>query len=171
MIRNKAFLTGLGAGMMAGAVLLQLMVAVNKLESKPFAQEAKPLSLDQLKEQADKYNHKLVPKDQSFYTSQEIEDIKKKAAEEERNKTAGQNSSAPVEPPKEKVTRTVWIPEHMDATSVANMLVQAHVIAEPTKLIAALKQMQLSGKIRSGIYTFEDSPDETELVKRLTSPQ
>lgn len=173
MIRNKALMTGIGIGLMVGALVIQLMVKADELGQSPIAAQLQELSMEQLKSQAESHQMKLVPMDQKTYSSQEIEDIKKKAAEDERKKLAAQPQSvatpAPAEAAKEKVLRTVYIPDRMDAKTVAYLLATAQVVPDAAKLVTTLEIMQLSGKIRSGVYTFEDSSDVTEVAKRITS--
>jgi hypothetical protein len=168
VLRNKAFLIGLGSGLIAGAVMLQLMWKVDELENKKPQAGASVPTQEQVKLDAERLNLKL-------YTQQQVDEMKMKAAEEEKNriaKTAAPVPTATPTPtalPKEKIIRTVLIPDRLDATSVAGLLVQAQIIAEPTKLISMLEDQKLTGKIHYGFYSFENSPDVTDVLKRITT--
>ena len=163
MFKNRTFVTGLGIGLIAGAVLLQLLETVNGIENRPIADE---LTLTELKDAAEKQNYKLVPQDERTYTEQEIETLKQKAAEEERQRLAAENNSASA--PQGKVIRTVYIPDRTNAADVANILAKANIIAEPEPLINRMKELQLTTKIRYGMYTFETIPELDELIRLLT---
>lgn len=66
--------------------------------------------------------------------------------------------------------RSVYIPDKTDATSVANLLVQAHILAEPTKFIALLEEQKLSGRIRFGYHEFVNNADVADVVRNITLP-
>jgi len=163
VLKNRTFVTGLGIGLIAGAVLLQLLETANGIKNRPLAGE---LTLDELKEAVEKQNYKLVPQDERTYTEQEIERLKQKAAEEERQRLAAENNS--VSAPQGKVIRTVYIPDRTNAADVANILAKANIIAEPDSLINRMKELQLITKIRYGVYTFETIPELDELIRLLT---
>lgn len=170
MLRNRTFLIGLGSGLIAGAVMLQLMWKVDEMENKTPQADAAILTQEQVRLEAERLNLKL-------YTQQQIDEMKMKAAEEEKNRIAKTAAPSPIatptakpgDPPKEKIIRTVFIPDRLDATSVAGLLVQAQILTESTKLIAMLEDQKLTGKIHYGFYSFENSPDVAEVLKRITT--
>ncbi len=178
MLRNRFFLIGLGCGLIAGAVFLQLMMNADKVQNKTSETgSASLLTQEQLQQEASRLNMKVIPKEQQAYTQQQIDEIKQKAVTEEKNQAAkasptptttpiSQATAAPTSVPKEK---TVFIPDRMDATSVANLLVQNQVISEPTKLLGLLVEQKLTEKIRYGNHTFPDQTEVNEIVRIITS--
>lgn len=167
MFKNRLFLYGLGIGLIAGAVMLQLMFKVDEMERLP--------TVEQLQADSGKLNYKVVPKEQPIYTDKEIEAIKQKAAEEERNKLAKQTaapSPAPTNaPPAQtvaKTVKTVYISERMDASQVADMLANAGVLPDSAGLVASLNQKKLTTRIRAGSYSFEDQPSVDDVIAKIT---
>ena len=167
MFKNRLFLYGLGLGLIAGAVMLQLMFKVDEMDRLP--------TVGQLQDQADKLNYKVVPKEQPVFSDKEIEAIKQKAAEEERNKLAKQTaapaaapSTAPPAQAVAKTVKTVYISERMDASQVADMLVKAGVLPDTTGLVSSLDQKKLTTRIRPGSYSFEDQPSVDDVIVKIT---
>ncbi|MFK7695807.1 hypothetical protein [Paenibacillus sp. HJGM_3] len=83
MLKNKTYLVGLGSGLILGAVLLQLMWKVDQLENKSV--NLGSLTAEQVRSEAERLNLKV-------YTQQQVEELKAKAAEDEKArlaKTAG----------------------------------------------------------------------------------
>ena len=179
MLRNKSFLVGLGSGLIAGAVMLQLMWKVDEMEIQTKA-SASPLTQQQLQSEAERLNLKV-------YTPQQVDDLKAKAIEEERVRLAKlatpAPTSAPATAPSPSPTATpsaspaaanidvkaVTIPDRWDATSVANLLLEKRIILDTTKFIALLEEQKLSGKILPGTYAFVNSPDLAEVIKKITT--
>ncbi|TMV52061.1 endolytic transglycosylase MltG [Paenibacillus mesophilus] len=167
MFKNRLFLYGLGLGLIAGAVMLQLMFKVDEMERLP--------TVEQLQADAGKLSYKVVPKEQPVYSDKEIEAIKQKAAEEERNKIAKQTAApapAPTNaPPAQavvKTIKTVYISERMDASQVADMLANAGVLPDSAGLVASLNQKKLTTRIRAGSYSFEDQPSVDDVIAKIT---
>lgn len=173
MFKNKFFIYGLGLGLIAGAVLLQLMFKVDEMEGRTSDPGQSASALEQLQAQADKLNYKVVPKAQAIYSDKDIETLKQKAAEEERNKIAKQ-TAAPSVPgasplqPAAKTVRTVYISERMDASQVADMLVKAGLLPDTGGFVALLGEKKLTTRIRSGSYSFEDQPTVDDIIARIT---
>lgn len=177
VLRNKMFLIGLGSGLIAGAIMLQLMWKVDEMESKTNRTSMTDFTVEQVKKEAERLSMTVISKDQQVYTSQQIDEIKRMAAEEEKTRqakaapTPAPTTQSPVtkEATKEKIVRTVVIPDRSDATAVAALLVQAQIISEPTKLIAMLQEQKLTSRIYYGFYSFENSPEVAEVVKKITT--
>jgi hypothetical protein len=163
VLKSKPFLIGLGCGLIAGAIFLQLMISSGEIKNKTSVIVADALTQEQLQAEAGRLNMKVIPKENLSYTQQQIDEIKQKAAAEEKSKAA---NAAPV---KEKILRTVHIPNPMDATSVANVLVTAQVIPESAQLLNLLIEQKLTEKIRYGTYTFEDQTDVKEVLRKITT--
>lgn len=172
MFKNKFFLYGLGLGLIAGAVLLQLMFKVDEMEGRTLEAGQSASALERLQAQADKLNYKVVPKTQPIYSDKDIESLKQKAAEEERNKIAKQTASppAPGGSPSQpaKTVRTVYISERMDASQVAEMLVKASLLQDTGGFVALLGEKKLTTRIRSGSYSFEDQPAVDDIIAQIT---
>jgi hypothetical protein len=173
VFKNKFFLYGLGLGLIAGAVLLQLMFKVDEMEGRTLDAGQSASALEQLQAQADKLNYKIVPKAQTIYSDKDIETLKQKAAEEERNKIAKQTASPSVpgaspSQPAAKTVRTVYISERMDASQVADMFVKANLLPDTSGLVASLYQKKLTTRIRAGSYSFEDQPTVDDIIAQIT---
>ncbi|PYI50396.1 hypothetical protein [Paenibacillus flagellatus] len=170
MFKNRTFLYGLGFGLIAGAVLLQLMFKVDELENRPLEQ-TQPATVDQLQAQADKLNYKVVPKDQSVYSDKDIEAIRQKAAEEERAKLAKTQQPAnpgASQPAAAKTIRSVYISDRMDAAAVADLFVKAQIVTDANSLVAALRDTKSTTRIRAGSYSFEDNTPIADIVAAIT---
>lgn len=163
MFKNRLFLYGLGLGLIAGAVLLQLMMKVDDLENGALTQT---MTMEQLQAQADKLNAKIVPKEQTVYSGKDIEAVKQKAIEDERNKLAAQNASAP--PPPTATIKTVYISELMNAYQVADMFVKAGILSDAPTLVSSLSQKKLTTRIRAGSYSFPESATVDDIIAKIT---
>ncbi|GAA3406597.1 hypothetical protein ACFFNY_24430 [Paenibacillus hodogayensis] len=173
MFKNRLFLYGLGSGIIAGAILLQLTLKAEELEGRPLGQ-TEPASLAQIQAQADKLNYKLVPKDQTAYSDKDLEALKQKAAEEERARLAKQpggaaGSSAPVQAPP-KAVHSVYISERMDAAQVSDLFAKAGILPDASGLMSALSEKKLTTRIRSGSYTFEGPATVDDILAKIIIP-
>lgn len=168
MLKNRLFVYGLGFGLIFGAVLLQLMNAVEKLESSPNV-PSQAMTAEQLQAHAEKLNYKLVSKDQPIYSDKDLEAIRLKAAEDERSRLAKQ-APQPSQPASAQHTRTVYISDRMDASAVAQMFAEANIVPDAKTLIAALEDKQLTTRIRYGVYTFVDNTAIDEIIAKITTP-
>lgn len=71
MIKNRSFMIGLGSGLLAGALLLQLMNAGTGANVVPQASEVVKPTKEQLREQAEALGLKLVEADDKRMTEEE----------------------------------------------------------------------------------------------------
>ncbi|MDF2657331.1 MAG: hypothetical protein K0Q94_122 [Paenibacillus sp.] len=164
MFKNKGFVYGLGIGLIAGAVMLQLMFKVDEMENRTIRQGG-PAAVDQLQAEADKLNYKVVPKDQKTYSDKDIEAIRQKTSEEERSKLAAQPVPQQVPP---KTVSSVYITEQMNAYHVADMLLKANLIADSNGFVTTLRDKKLTTRIRAGSYSFEGGASVDDIISRIT---
>ncbi|MDF2721423.1 MAG: hypothetical protein K0Q59_1098 [Paenibacillus sp.] len=177
MLKNRFFLYGLGIGLICGAVLLQLMVKVEQMENSSLskqqtalpAQQPSAMTLEQLQEQAGKLNMKVVAKEQTIYSDQDIAKIKQQAAEEERSKAAVPNAVPPtIVEQKPSTIRTAYITEQMNAYQVAELLVKAGILPESGTFIANLAKKKLETRIIAGAYAFADQTAVDDIIAAIT---
>ncbi|WP_127580666.1 hypothetical protein [Paenibacillus koleovorans] len=180
MLKNRTFIIGLGIGLIAGAVLLQLLWIADPERNEATAEQTGlPMTQQQLALEAERLQLKVVPKDQIAYTTAQIEEIKRRAIEDDKAKSAAttpsptssnaaSSTSTPV-PTVQPTALMVYIPDKLDATSVAHLLVQYKVLQEPNALIDLLLQRGLTEKIRYGNYTFDKLNDAEDVMKKITA--
>ena len=164
MFKNKVFVYGLGVGLIAGSVLLQLMFNVEEMENRTI-QQGGTAAVEQLQAEADKLNYKVVPKDQKTYSDKDIESIRQKAAEEERGKLAVQPVPQQLQP---KTVSSVYITEQMNAYHVADMLLKANLITDSNGFVSALRDKKLTTRIRAGSYSFDSGASVDDIISRIT---
>lgn len=156
MFKNRSFLYGLGIGLIIGAVLLQLMLQAERLRQGPIA-------------------------GQHMYSDEEIESIRRTAAEQERARLAAQPSAGaqaggsqqtPPKPPEPivKTIRTVYITEQMNAYAVAAMFEKAGIVPDSNAFVSALREGGKTTKIRSGPYSFEENAQIPDIIAAITTP-
>ncbi|GMK40752.1 hypothetical protein PCCS19_38080 [Paenibacillus sp. CCS19] len=191
MLKDRRFLTGLGAGIVAGALLLQLMTMGQQTAELPGADSS----------------------DQPIYTEQEVEQMIEKAkaeAKAEANAAASDTSkqaeeeqvkspeepTAPNPPAKPEEATEAQQPEQPSApdagsasegkeqaatikqvviriepganlTSTAKLLADNGLIASESKFISKMKNDKKL--VRAGYFAFKGEPSLDEVVKTLTS--
>lgn len=162
---KKLYWTGLGSGMIAGALLLQLTLTVSDHADLPAAEPQ---------------DHQV-----KLYTEAEMEEVLATRLKEAMDKlepaTPTQEPAAeqpgestpepePAEPQIQIEKQTVlYVAYRMSAEDVADMLHKSGLIADPVAFLAEMKNRKLTGKIRTGVHLFEGEPTEDEIFENLTS--
>lgn len=166
---KKLFWTGLGSGMIAGALLLQLTLTVSDHAELPSMEPHD----DQVK----------------LYTEAEMDELLQLRLEEAMKKLvqttpeptpepepeqAGEptpESENPAEVPSQIEKQTVlYVAYRMSAEEVADMLHKSGLITDPVAFIAEMKNRKLTGKIRTGVHLFEGAPTEDDIYENLVAP-
>lgn len=195
MIRNRQFMTGLGIGLIVGALLLQIMMIGQgpngKLQTK-----------EQIEQAAAALNLKVVSADQELLTEEEWQE---KAEQEQAGLDEGIKSENPVDPsnpdapntpgapddpdlpggkgavsvpettspasPKEpdKATVTYKISHGSTLTGVAEGLLKAGVISDKEAFLQAAKDKKINYKVRTGTFTFEQGEDFGSIISKISS--
>ncbi|GIO29972.1 MULTISPECIES: endolytic transglycosylase MltG [Paenibacillus] len=108
MIKNRSFMIGLGSGLLAGALLLQLMNAGAEQQVSSRPPEAVKLTKDQLQEQAEALGLQIIDADDDRMTEEEwkqrmIDKSAKPQGSGVKAPAAGQKAEAPKTPEKPAV--------------------------------------------------------------------
>lgn len=113
MIKNRSFMIGLGSGLLAGALLLQLMNAGAEAQVLSQSPEVSKPTKEQLQEQAEAMGLKLVDAEDSRMTEEEwkqqmIEKSAKAQGSAAKTPDAGKKAEAPKMPetPADPVSKT-----------------------------------------------------------------
>jgi hypothetical protein len=170
--KNRPFQKGLGTGLIAGALLLQVMISVQNTKITPpedSAVEPSPASQTTItaqlvKEKADSLNLQVFDKGEKLYKQNELDDAVSKAAAAAK---AEAESKAPAAAQQQV---SVFITEGMSAANVADYLFRSGVITDKAAFEQTMKQNQLTSKIRVGLYTFNLNHNAQEVMTQITTP-
>lgn len=167
MRKNKPFQYGLGTGMIAGALLLQLMISAKGAGTPVLPEPGTPspapqLTAQEVRQKADALNLQVYDKGIKLYKQNELDDAVAKAAAAARAEEAAKTQA----PAKEI---TVFITEGMSASMVSDYLFRSGVVSDKLAFEEALRSNQLNTKIRSGLYSFGVNHDIQDVVARLTA--
>lgn len=187
MIRNRQFMFGLGFGLIAGALLLQLMMfgqmQTGKLKTK-----------EQVEQAAAALQLKVVPADQELLTEAEWRaKTEEEGAQQETTNTtntpespqtpespnnseqpnAGNvpESSAPSNPeqPENKpVSIEYKIVSGSTLSGVAEGLLQAGVISDKDAFLKRAKDKKINYKVRTGTFAFEIGEDYDSIIAKIS---
>lgn len=167
MFKNRAMLSGVGIGLIAGAILLQVMLAakdagaVRAPSAKTSAEDMDP---KQLKEVAAKY-YQVFDKSEKVYTQSDVERKVQEALKAQPNQNAGTAAPAAAK----KVA--VYISQGLVASQVAELLYRSGVVADRNDFEKQLNEQQLTSKIQIGYHVFEGTPDTKQVIQSLLSAQ
>lgn len=171
MWKNKPFQKGLGTGLIAGALLLQLMITVG--DSAPVIPEdgeqppaPTDLTAQMVIEQADALNLQVFEKGIKLYRQQELDDavVQAAAAAKAEGKAEAEAES------RADNEVTVFITAGMSAANVADYLFRSGVVADRSLFEQTMKEKRLNTSIRTGLYTFQVGHDMDDVIAQLTTP-
>jgi len=165
MLKNRSLLFGLGLGLIAGALLLQVMnIAVSPQQANGL--ELQELDKQKLKEAASKY-FQVNELDQKLYNQAQADALVQQKLKEEKEKQA---ANAPAQAAKEPAKETyIFISKGLTAGNVADLLQQSGVISDRKAFEDAMYKQQLNDKIVAGVHVFKDPQDLTQVLTNLTS--
>ncbi|MCR8630783.1 hypothetical protein [Paenibacillus radicis (ex Xue et al. 2023)] len=171
MPTNKSLLYGLGTGLIAGAILLQLMniAASPSKQTGATANPASPAGMDrqQLKDAASKY-YQVFENDQKLYTQAQVDTLVQQKLKEEKDKQPAAAGTPPAV--KETVKETyILINGGQTAGVVADMLLKSGVITDRAAFEDIMAKQQLNDKIIAGIHVFKGALDLNQVVSIITS--
>jgi hypothetical protein len=166
MLKNRAYMSGLGLGLIVGAILLQLMLAANAGGKNPIpapSGTAAPDEMDpkQLKDAASKY-YQLFDKNVKVYTQAEVDAKVQEALKSQPQGGMGGTAGKQI---------AVYISQGLIASQVAELLYRSGVIADRNAFEKLLNDQQITNKIQVGYHVFEGTTDPQEVIKVLTSSQ
>ncbi|GIP33097.1 hypothetical protein [Paenibacillus sp. J2TS4] len=168
--RHRSFWSGLGSGLVAGALLLQVMnIAVNS-ESPSRGGDIGDVEAVEIdwKERAEEAGFAIYPADVKLYTQTELDEqlrlAQARAAAEEQGTEAPADSESAAESP----DVTVAIVAGMLASDVAAALETAGVIEDSHEFELRLKELKKTPKIRSGTYSFPPGESIDAIIDRIS---
>jgi hypothetical protein len=151
-MNKRTFWNGIGIGLIVGAVLLQLMLAVSG--GTPSASGAEPV-----KSGTDK-----------LYTEAELQTKLNARLKEELDKRPAATTAPSITPSPAKPKQTVvYITAGLSSDKIVEMLYQSGLVSQPNEFAAELTKRNLNGKIRSGVHLFEGAPDWEAIIGNLSS--
>jgi hypothetical protein len=174
VFKNRIYLFGLGVGLIAGAILLQLMNAAQSASttySNP-AVETSNTTMDQLdpqklKQEASKV-FQVFEKNEKVYTQKDFDTELQKKLKEERDKLAADAPSGSSTATKRTI---LYIQPNLPASAVTEILFKAGIVSDRRALEEALTNQQAMNKMQVGYHMFEGSLTNEQIVKLLTTEQ
>lgn len=170
MFKNRTYISGLGLGLIIGAILLQLMLQAKEAGSQPVVPTpsgtAAPDEMDpkQLKEAASKY-YQLFEKNVKVYTQAEVDAKVQEALKGQPQAGSGSDKTAPGK------SITVYVSKGLVASQVSELLFRSGVIVDRNAFEKLLDEQQITSKIQVGAHVFEPSMDPQQVMKLLTTAQ
>jgi gas vesicle protein len=171
VFKNRALVTGIGVGIIVGAVLLQVMLI------RPSSPSKSGISLEEmdpqkLKEEASKY-YLVFEKNVKMYTQAEIDSAVQKKVKEETDKFAASKpqDQPKASPPTVSSKIVIYVQQNLDASTVADLLFQAGVISDRKAFITELDKQGGNTKIQVGYHEFEGKMDMATIVTNLITIQ
>lgn len=162
---RKVFLYGLGAGFIAGSVLVQLG-QIGEQASRPLDHmPVQELTREQFRSIAEQYGYGLYDKNEPVIPQAEAERLAAEAAEQARSEA--------LEEAEEKGSKTVYaftIAPGSTLQQTALMLESIGFVEEAEAFMREMKAQGLASRIRAGAYRFDSIPSFQELTETLTSP-
>jgi gas vesicle protein len=163
MRNNKSLLYGLGTGLIAGALLLQLMNAATGSAQPKTALKNSPSVIEmdrqQLKEAAAKY-YKVFDNETVLYTQTQLE---QKLKEEKDKQTAVVAAQPPVN------ETYIYVHKGLRASEVSDLLVKSGVITDRAAFEDYMDKQQLNNKVVDGIHVFKGAVDLPQVVANITT--
>ncbi|MDR6552789.1 hypothetical protein [Paenibacillus qinlingensis] len=173
MFKNRALVSGIGIGIIVGAILLQVML----LRPSSPSQSGSGISMEEmdpqkLKVEASKY-YQVHEKNIKLYTQVELDDTVQKKLKEEADKLAAAKPqvqpSASQAPVSSKVI--LYVQPNLDATAVAELMIRSGIITDRKAFIAELNKQGGNSKIQVGFHEFVGNLDMQALVTNLITVQ
>lgn len=176
MLKDRSFVLGLGVGLIAGVLMLQLMLAADVQQERTEQIEAQITSSDTLNDGAAQAEHeeqaKLLQETQAELEAlkQEKERLLKEQDEKVKTALAEQLEQARQEQAEAPAVRAVNVKRGMNMSAIAELLQDAALIEDASVF---LKETQLDrNRIRNGKYYFSGAPDAQQIQKiLLADPQ
>ena len=158
MVKKRSFWTGLGLGLIAGCLLLQMMLIGS---AEPAMSSIEEIDVETLKQQAENLGYRLYESGERWYSNAELA---------EKVSEAKQDALASVEQNMEPgLERAVYIAPGMSSIQVADLLAKVSLIEDKDLFIQEIKKRKQQGQIQAGVISFKGEPDIAEIIDRLTA--
>ncbi|WP_410769227.1 hypothetical protein [Fontibacillus sp. BL9] len=195
MIRNRQFMTGLGIGLIVGALLLQVMLIGQ-------GQAGKLKTREQVEQAAAALNLKVVETNQELLTEEEWKAKSEETEQPEEGEAGGINETkdpddpeapdtpaAPADPEDSDPSGSLAVPETATPespkepdkgsvkykiaygstlTGVAEGLHKAGVISDKEAFLKQAKAKHINTKVRTGTFTFEVGEDYNSIISKIS---
>ncbi|MUT66383.1 hypothetical protein [Paenibacillus sp. NEAU-GSW1] len=175
MLKNRNFLTGLGIGIIVGALLLQLMLigeqsqrelgaGLNGADEKLYSQAELDAAIEaermdaQSRQSAETATESDAKKTEAPSNTPAATETPKPSA------TSGNTEKTKQETPVERKVRIVG---GMNLTSTAKLLFEEGIITDQSEFIAKMKRSKK--QVRAGHFLFKGQPALDEVMKVITS--
>jgi len=160
MLKNRSLWSGMGSGLIIGAVMLQLMnVALGAVE-EPQAQEAGALKLEEVEEWAEEKGYRLM-------TEAQLDELIAKSVHEATAKA--QETAPPEAPAPAPLKIVVVLSGGLNAADIASAFYRSGVIDDAQAFQDALRKRNLTGKLRAGYYEFDGPQDIDGAIEAITN--
>lgn len=187
MIKDKRFLTGLGSGLIIGAILLQLMNVASSGAQRMTASQSDDTvtegeyTAEQLVEIADKLGYAVYEKSEKWYSQEKVDELVRTAEEKGKEAARIEQSRGTELPAKDElpaqesstevtsVSYRLTIESGMSSEKVAEALVSAKLIDETDAFLNELNRRKLTDKLQIGPFEFDHKPTLTELINMITN--
>lgn len=177
MFKNRLFLSGLGVGLILGAILLQIMNSMNNAGSRKeliYTQSQFDAALEkQLKEAKLKMNQTITP-------SATPTDLKSGSASPtpspipsatpKLSELPKPTNSSPESPKPPEIKKSITIIEGMTSIEVTNLFFNNGIISDKEAFLAEIMKHQLERKMQIGSYSFDSSAKIVDMVKTISTP-
>lgn len=168
MFKNRFFLYGLGIGLIAASLLLQLASMSSKLErdqEEPIEWEAFfEAHFDELSQAAQLQGYRIIKVEDSELEDSELEDVElEEPSANDEPLTEQADKELPPEP------MVLDITYGMTSIDVADLLEQLHLIDDRTDFERAMSSRALNRRIQAGTYEFTDVPKLHDLIDLITN--
>lgn len=166
MASRKTYLYGLGTGLIAGALLLQL-ASIGESASRV-------MTYEELQAAATARGYVLHDANTTWYTAEELET---KVAEAEARARAEEGRDAnPADNSVDSGTETggmvyaFTIAAGTELATVAKLLYELGLVSDYNGFLLEMEQRELTGKVQAKHYRFDEVPTMEELIEELTTP-
>jgi hypothetical protein len=168
MASRKTYLYGLGTGLIAGAIILQLAGIGDSAEQTPQPDPASVENItdEQLRLAAKAHGYVLMDADSEWVSKEEMAS-KVAEAEERLRAEAGTSEGAPSSSTK---VYAFTIATGSDMTTIANLLYELGLISDYNGFLQEMEERGLAGKIQAKHYRFDEVPTIDILINALITP-
>jgi hypothetical protein len=161
MANRKTYLYGLGTGLVAGALLLQLgTIGQSGREGRPEAgpSASETITIDQLEEAAEANGYVLHDANETWLTGAEAE-AKVTEAEERVGAEAGTS-----------VIYGFTVAAGSELTTIAKLVYELGLVKDYNEFVNTMKERGLAGKVQAKHFRFDGVPTLDELIEALITP-
>ncbi|MFS1513172.1 hypothetical protein VQL36_12135 [Chengkuizengella sp. SCS-71B] len=152
MLRHKTFYYGFGFGM----VITALLLLFNTFTVTDAIDRDEEIDVSKLKEIANELNYNIYPSNEIRFSQEQLN-----AKIDEMLKGNGKKTN-PV------ATKAFLIQEGMNSSDVGIILFKLNLISEIDEFEATMTELNLHRKIKKGYYIFENTPDLTDIITKIT---